>query len=1433
MQSDRWVTVSPSQFTHETEGLNLVRELLPDVDPYRAWSNFEFRDTHGRWHEVDLLVLGRDMLYLVELKYYRGKLSGNDQRWRRDGNRAEDSPLKLTHRKAQYFASVLKQRLREFWQERGVHNENPRDYVPFVQEAVFLHHPDLRCELPAHSRQGLYGLDGHEERSGLAPISDLLLAPARHKQVSVKNSALLAGLMKHIGLVPRRQREVGSWVIDDEPLGDGDGWQDWPAFHRVTTTSRHRIRFYIPKPDGTSADALQLQRQIEHQHRLLSRLHHDGLVVPRDLISDELGIGLVYNDDERRRRLDLWLAEHPNGLPLERQLDIIHQLAEALNYAHRHRVVHRGLTPTAVSVRERSGGGLAVTVANWDAVGAVPGTQLSNMSSTGLPELGTSPGQAGAELADEDQLFEAPEGRWSPTADRIRLDVFALGALAFYLLTNQTLPAQDRGALVERLRRDRGLDLAAELPQIPAELRSLVLAATDPRPSERTPNAARFLEQLDKATASFVEPTVVEDEDPLEAKPGSAIGNNGRFTYLRKLGSGSTAVGILVEDTSAGNAVRVLKVARDSEATERLLAEESVLGPLNHQRIATLHYAVEVGGRRALVLQRAGETTLVEELTTRRGRLSIDLLERWGNDLLDALVALDESGINHRDIKPANLGVHKAGKSKTETHLMLFDFSMAGTGTRAIHAGTPPYLDPFLGHDGRSSYDSAAERYGAAVVLYEMASGRLPQYGVDPDVNPASVSDDVTIPAEAFDPSVTEDLTAFFGAALSRDTARRHDTAADMRRAWRAIFKSVGRYGADTEQKVASATLDSTLGEAGLSARAISVLEPEGVGSVADLLGLDSTRLNRVLASEIKSTREEIRKRLTAWRKEFGAQLKARTGRGGEPSTLANPMIAAEQLVAAAKQQRSQTKQQAARLILGLEPGLDAFASQQEVAAAVGRSAPRGHQLIKELQDTWSKQQRPRMLLDQLVGILTGALRALGGVASTRTLTGEILAALPDLPAESAERGERVAAGLLRLALDRYHEHVLAENEEPLAKRRRSGRLALLAKDTVLLDAAEAAATRADELVAAAGRAGEPVVPQQRAAREIRERFTEAFEASATADDRPPPITDLRLVRLAAQTSQDAALSARGELHARTLPAATAARIALAGIAQNAEFTPAELAARVRVRFPELDPLPARPDLDSIVDSSGVGLHYAGDRHVYCVPGNDRRDSTGFPTRSATQVPVPTEASLGRGDHLARLLAGSASARSFLALAVSSTRSGEPERAARVLRERYGGTVLDVTGMLIEEMKATAEASNLPWQVVRNADAAQQGSRDARGLHTLVARAVPKVTARIDELVLNAETTSAEPVILTELSPLARYGHLNVIARWSDLAARRSRPVWLVLPQLTWMRGAVVDGKPLQLGSDGQFVELDGEWVATQQSEQDEAQDDAVSEGSR
>src|SRR5699024_5345562 len=161
----------------------------------------------------------------------------------------------------------------------------------------------------------------------------------------------------------------------------------------------------------------------------------------------------------------------------------------------------------------------------------------------------------------------------------------------------------------------------------------------------------------------------------------------------RRLGAGSTAVGLLVNDLT-NNRQRVLKVAVDNSAEARLDDEAEVLAQLNSSRVVKLiDGPLEVNGRRALLLTYAGKETLAHALRNNQ-RILLDLLERWGINLLDALVDLDSAGITHRDIKPANLGIYSNPGKRTK-ELMLFDFSLSRAPSTSLTAGTPPYRAPF------------------------------------------------------------------------------------------------------------------------------------------------------------------------------------------------------------------------------------------------------------------------------------------------------------------------------------------------------------------------------------------------------------------------------------------------------------------------------------------------------------------------------------------------------------------------------------------------------------------------------------------------------------------------------------------------------------------------------------------------------------------
>ncbi|NNG21070.1 BREX system serine/threonine kinase PglW [Naumannella sp. ID2617S] len=1387
LDDERWTEVTESSHQHEQAGLQLIREMLPNVSPYRVWTNCEFKDSQGRWREVDALVLGRGALHLVELKYYNGPLRGNDLRWFRAGHRVEDSPLLLARRKAQRFASKLKEAARQLALERNVNTGLAISAVPYVQESVFIHHPGIRSTLDKSAAQGIFGLDGHEVQTGLAPISARLLElPREGREIRRAQEDILQVLMNRIGLVPRREAHVGSWNLV-EAIAEGDNWQDWRASHQFVPEQAARIRFH-PMAEGDPASQAEERRRLAgNEYRVMSALQHDGLIRPNELVTDsELGPGLVYPYDESAQRLDLWLAGKGEILGLEGRLRVIRQAAEALHYAHRNKVVHRGLNPQALWVLEEPDG-LKVRVAEWQSAGLAAASATAASGITSLQVAGDDPAQP----------YRAPEGVWSPTANRIRLDVFGLGATAYFVLTGQP-PATTAADLRERLRDQGGLDISADLPQASSALRQLVLAATRPRAADRTGDVGTFLDALNEVERSLTQTATEHVIDPLEARPGDLLDD--RFELVRRLGAGSTAVGLLVIDHATSRQVRrVLKVARDERAEPRLDDEAEVLGLIKRpaQRIVQMaEPPLTLGGRRSLVLSVAGEQTLAEKLTERT-RLSLDLLERWGDDLLEALEILDASGVDHRDIKPANLGVHEF-RSDGMQHLVLFDFSLSRAASTSLNAGTVPYLDPFLGGT-RSRFDAAAERYAAAVVLFEMATGQTPVYG-DSSAHPATVDDEVSVEPDLFDPTVAEGFCEFFRTALARAAGQRHSSAREMRQRWRrALTPGTATTVADGDDLAAEADRDTPLTRAGLTPRALSSLEPLGVATVGELLAVDSVRLQR-LPGTAKSTRTEVVDRVRAWRTRLGGA--ARTTPTVKPELLPGISEIGHTLVRASGR-ASKSRSAVLHTLLGENPDVDPFATQAVIGASLGITAARAGQIILALQESWGAAADARELLLRMEELLLGRVRELGGAATVDELVDTLLAAMPEEPG-AATHGRRLVLGLLRVLSDRQRLRAEVEPDEVLVWRRRHDEMALVAENTALLDLAQALGSRADQLVATINQET-GVVPAERAYAELR-TVAQRAEGLPTA-----LLARGRLPVLAAGASGRALASAQGELHTESLAPARALALALGSVAPSQQLRPAELIDRVAARFPALARIPAK-DLEQLVADSGLDLVWDEARRWFASRLLTEQ-TAGVPSRPPTAIPTE-DAPISQAGVVGQRLLDSRRSHSFLVLGVPA------DQLDRLVAVATGPTFrareLNVTDLLLRQVREINDASRrpVPWPEIFRADAAVADSRAGRGLRALMHRALDQVVADI-AAALAAPQPWESPVLLTDAAPFARYGRVSDLHRWNDLARRREQAVWLVSPQLASQQGALLDGEPVQ-ASPNQFVRVDRAWIGTQ-----------------
>jgi serine/threonine protein kinase len=287
----------------------------------------------------------------------------------------------------------------------------------------------------------------------------------------------------------------------------------------------------------------------------------------------------------------------------------------------------------------------------------------------------------------------APEAIAGTAYDAPKLDVFALGAVAYRLFSGQA-PATSIEELHQKCYQGRGLRISEAMDGAGQELQALIQFSTASSVEDRLDSVHDFLDLLERVEDELATPAPEPLVNPIDARVNDRLA--GGFVVKKRLGKGSTSVALLVErDGHEG----VLKVALEPSLNARLIEEGQILRTLRHANIVELYEQTEISGHAALFMAvagvdiKSGAYTLAQRLRL-EGRLSLDLLQRFGEELLVVADWLEQKGISHRDIKPDNIGVGRTPSGRLT--LMLFDFSLANTPVDNIRAGTPPYLDPFI-----------------------------------------------------------------------------------------------------------------------------------------------------------------------------------------------------------------------------------------------------------------------------------------------------------------------------------------------------------------------------------------------------------------------------------------------------------------------------------------------------------------------------------------------------------------------------------------------------------------------------------------------------------------------------------------------------------------------------------------------------------------
>lgn len=1472
MREGRWTTVTPSEFDHEREALDHVRQLLPDAEPYRAWSNFTFTAHSGHVHEVDLLVAARGGLYLIEVKSLHGRLTSSGPSWilTNRHTRTFDNPLHLADAKAKRLKSLL---------DGAARRQDLRERVPFVQAAVFLSVPGLEIDLPDHHLHWVYGPEPApgQAHNGLPGIwSQLLgLTPrSEGRRLTPTLSRVLPKLLEQVGIArSRRYYQVGSWQLDAKPFDIGPTWQDYLAEHAQLGHERRRVRIYLVERHAAAEERASIERAARREMLALHGIAHPGIVQVDAMESHEGGPALVFRHDPRSVRLDHYLTQYGPRLDAATRISLIRQLAEATVYAHGRRLYHRALSARSVLVRPDRRRGDETEEAAW----LRPQLQISDWQaatrdpdSTGRPSpdrsIRISPSShAAAHVERSAEAYLAPELS-APDPDPVAMDVFGLGTLSYLLLSGEP-PAASRTELLGRLSRENGLRPSATTDSVSEFMDELVQAATAPAPAQRLATVAEFLELLESVEEEITAPPPpppsapavppvepAPEPDLLEAKPGDVAGE---WLITNRLGTGSTSRAFKAENQRTG-AAEVLKVALSDEKAARLTHEARVLAPLSDSRIIRLarQEPIEVGGRTTIVLDHAGDRTVARKLRE-DGRLTVDELETYADYLFGAVDYLEGEGVHHRDIKPDNIAI-RIRPNRTR-QLVLFDFSLAGVAVRDIQAGTPRYLDPFLGSAERPVYDDQAERYAVAVTLHEMASGELPVWG--DGATEASLTDGPPVlAAEAFDPAIRDGLVEFFTRALHRDARRRFASLKDMRDAWQQVFRRSDRTAPagsehpdeesessedERDEAAARATRATILEASGLTPRAVSAAHRLEATTVGELLALGSKSLIGLPGLGAR-TRGELQRRIKEWRTRLGEQepspLPQADGTEDAASQAAAPesvppeslgpeaedlsvvgldTIAATLVPALRKNARNRAEVDSTRLLLrlpdadGTLPDLPPWPQHPAVAARAGVSSGRVAQILSAQRKRWAGLPVVRSVHAEVV-----ELTAAGGRVMAPD---ELAAALLERRGSTAtgtQLRQAIALAAVRAAVEI---DALAE-EKRLLTRRHGDRLLIALEvsaddpeDTpagpALLDHADALGQVADRLAA------QDVLPS--AATVLRELSTVARRgesAGIVLDER-------RTVQLAALASQRAAASPRVEIYPRDLDPVRALRLAQAGVApapigaaEAPGLEPRHVHERVRARFPELSqPLPGHPQLDRLLAEAGFTLVWRDGR--YYAPHQPtsgsrstlvRRRSTGSKVSYATADSPELAAALRAEQRLASADGG------FRALTV---RLNGHAMARTDLVARFGARPLNVADRFVATLRDLVAARQKPsWQKVLDADRADPGSRDALKLAEFTQQAWDALRPG-----LLAAVTGGGPLLLFDAAPLARYRAMDLLHEVAETARSGAGTVWLLCPAEDPTQRPRLDDTTVPVITDNEWIPLPDAWVANQHRSREKA----------
>jgi len=292
-------------------------------------------------------------------------------------------------------------------------------------------------------------------------------------------SRTIFGLRRQVGAI----QVLGQYTLE-EKIGEGGMGEVWRARHAML-----RRPTAIKLLPATLAGAQAIER-FEREVQLTARLTHPNTVAIFDY--GRTPEGVFYYAMEYLDGLDLDRVVAADGpQPPERVIHVLRQVCGSLAEAHAAGLVHRDIKPANILLSTRGGEADFAKVLDFGLVKPID----ANASSPALTSADTITGTP---------LYMAPEAILGTESLDGRSDLYAVGAVGFFLLTG-TPPFQAQ-TVVEVC--SKHLYAAPERPSerlgrpVPRDLEDVLLACLAKTPAERPADAKTLAKALDACAAA-------------------------------------------------------------------------------------------------------------------------------------------------------------------------------------------------------------------------------------------------------------------------------------------------------------------------------------------------------------------------------------------------------------------------------------------------------------------------------------------------------------------------------------------------------------------------------------------------------------------------------------------------------------------------------------------------------------------------------------------------------------------------------------------------------------------------------------------------------------------------------------------------------------------------------------------------------------------